>query len=110
MTLPNATAAIIPIEKLRDYLLSSEHPVGRYKAAFFRSLGYRASEAEILEADLRSLIAAQSEELETTDYGKKYAITGTLTGPNGRSAEVVSVWIILADEDTPRFITAYPED
>jgi len=110
MKLPNADTAIIPAEKLRDYLLSSEHLIGRYKAAFFRSLGYRDVDWEALEAGIRELLSGEVDELEATDYGKKYAVTGNLTGPNGRSAAVVSVWIILAGEDTPRFITAYPEE
>ena len=40
MRLPNAAKAVIPIEKLRDYLTSITHPAGRFKAAFFLSLGY----------------------------------------------------------------------
>ncbi|HET7673949.1 MAG TPA: hypothetical protein VFL54_00355 [Gammaproteobacteria bacterium] len=40
MKLPNAGAAVILPEKVRDYLLSPTHPIGRYKAAFFRSQGY----------------------------------------------------------------------
>jgi len=28
-------AAIIPRTKLRDYLLSPRHPIGRFKSAFF---------------------------------------------------------------------------
>jgi hypothetical protein len=35
MNLPAADRALIQPEKLRDYLLSTEHPVGRFKAAFF---------------------------------------------------------------------------
>ena len=41
--------------------------------------------------------------------GQKYEIRAILTGAGGRSAEIVSVWIILADEDVPRFVTACPE-
>lgn len=40
MKLPERDRAIIDAEKLRDYLLSPSHPVGRFKAAFFASLGY----------------------------------------------------------------------
>jgi len=36
----DSAAAIIAPEKLRDYILSTAHPIGRYKSAFFRSLGY----------------------------------------------------------------------
>jgi hypothetical protein len=37
--LPGGERAIIDPEKLRDYVLSRAHPVGRFKAAFFASLG-----------------------------------------------------------------------
>ncbi|WP_420812613.1 hypothetical protein [Nitrosococcus wardiae] len=29
---------------MRNYLLSDTHPIGRFKAALFRGLGYRQSE------------------------------------------------------------------
>jgi hypothetical protein len=51
-----------------------------------------------------------AETMNITEYGIKYSISGSITGPNGRSANVVSVWIILTGEDVPRFVTAYPEE
>lgn len=39
MRLPNADRAAIDAAKIRDYLLSEMHPVGRFKAAFFSTLG-----------------------------------------------------------------------
>ncbi|MFI5395377.1 MAG: DUF6883 domain-containing protein [Candidatus Binatia bacterium] len=36
--------------KVRDYLLSKEHPVGHFKAAFFEALGYSAAEWQRLDA------------------------------------------------------------
>jgi hypothetical protein len=54
MRLPNADNAIIPMEKLRDYLLSSRHPIGRFKAAFFAGLGYTKPDSARLGQDLRS--------------------------------------------------------
>jgi hypothetical protein len=41
-------------------------------------------------------------------YGVKYVIRANLKGPNGRSCELVSVWIVLEGENMPRFVTAYP--
>ena len=38
--MPNCSKAVLAPEKLRDYLLSPLHPIGRYKALFFRTLGY----------------------------------------------------------------------
>ena len=48
MAIPNADAALIPPEKLRDYLLDEQHPIGGSKAKWFRSLGYDSAHAEIL--------------------------------------------------------------
>ena len=92
------------------HLLSPTHPIGRYKALFFRTLGYEQSNWRQLESQVRSLLARPAEPLESTEYGTKYAITAPLTGLNGRMAEIVSIWIILAGEDMPRFVTAYPKD
>jgi hypothetical protein len=41
-------------------------------------------------------------------FGRKYLVRGTLRGPNGRQAEVVAIWIILAGDTIPRFVTAFP--
>ena len=90
--------------------MSPVHPIGRYKALFFRTLGYDQTSWQQLETDLRALTSLPAEPLESTEYGKKYAIIGLLTGLNGRVAEIVTVWIILAGEAVPRFVTAYPKD
>jgi hypothetical protein len=108
--LPNAEFAKVPPENLQDYLLSPAYSIGRYKAAFFRSLGYDQDGCEALAADLRTLLEDDAETMNITEYGIKYSISGSITGPNGRSANVVSVWIILTGEDVPRFVTAYPEE
>ena len=42
MTLPHASAGVIERPKVEDYLLSATHPVGRFKAVFFRALGFTA--------------------------------------------------------------------
>ena len=106
----NATTAIVPVEKLRDYLLSPTHPIGRYKATFFRSLGYSQDTWERLEVDLRAMLAQDAEPAEASSYGQKYVVSGSLTGPTGRSARVIAVWTILTGDDTPRFVTAYPKE
>jgi len=106
---PNASRAIIETTKLRDYLLSPSHPVGRFKAPFFAALGYSQEQWPQLEADLRAqLILHDAQPVAASSYGQKYEIRAILIGPSGRSAEVVSIWIILAGEDAPRLVTAYP--
>jgi len=109
LKLPNVENAVIDSEKLRDYLLSPSHPVGRFKAAFFSSLGYRQEDWKQLEADLRRQHLTKDAVLHReTSYGRKYEIHGRIRGPAGKTREVVSVWIILVDEEVPRFVTAYP--
>ena len=49
-----------------------------------------------------------AEEGVRSAYGRKFVITGPLTGPSGRTAILVSVWAIPTGEETPRFVTAYP--
>ncbi len=55
MKLPEAHRAVIAPAKLRDYLLSSSHPVGRFKVPFFASLGYTATDCQRLEQDLLTI-------------------------------------------------------
>ncbi|MBV6416293.1 MAG: hypothetical protein CMLOHMNK_00824 [Steroidobacteraceae bacterium] len=110
MAVIDAGGAIIPSQKLREYLLSATHPIGRYKAAFFTALGYTPEAWEVLERDLRDLLRGPVRELEVTEYGQKFATHGELKGPAGRKAAVVAVWITLVGETAPRFVTAYPED
>ena len=110
MRIPNADRAFIDSAKLRDYLLSRSHPVGRFKATFFLALGYSAEAWRQLESDLRSQhLSRDATPEESIVYGQKYTIRATLVGPSGRSAEVVSVWVVRTGEDFPRFLTAYPE-
>ena len=53
MLLPNADRATIEPAKLRDYLLSTGHPVGRFKARFFAALGFSAERWQELEEAFR---------------------------------------------------------
>ena len=108
MKLPNSEHANISPGKIRDYLLSAEHPIGRFKARFFRALGYTPEDWERLAADLVSAAQTHDAEAIRSPYGEKFRIVGRLTGPNGRSAEVISVWIRLPGADDPRFVTVYP--
>lgn len=108
IVIPNADEAIIPPEKVRDYLLSVSQPVGKFKAVFFSARGYTATDWQQLEADLRALLVYEAELGERTEYGQKYVIRGRITGPAGKRAEIATAWIILEGESRPRLITAYP--
>ena len=109
MRLPAVGAAFVGQDKIRDYLLSQSHPVGRFKARFFFSLGYSREEWQALRTDL--LRHAEENEAVATErnrYGQKYEIRGRIRGPSGKAAALVAVWILLRDEEFPRFVTAFP--
>lgn len=111
MKIPGGDRARIEPEKVRDYLLSLEHPVGRFKAAFLSKLGFSRAEWPVLAARLRDIAISGDAVLgQVSHFGQKYEVRGTLIGPSGRSAYFVTVWILLKNEDFPRFVTAYPGD
>lgn len=109
MRIPNADRAVIEPTKLRGYLLSASHPIGRFKAPFFLGFGYSPEGWRRLESDLRNQHLSQdATPADRSPHGRKYVIRAPLVGPSGRAAEVVSVWVVRAGEDIPRFVTAYP--
>jgi len=86
MNLPAGEQAIVDPAKIRDYLLSPEHPVGRFKAVFFNALGYSQDDWSRLQADLLALAASEDATIgQASDYGQKYEVRGSLHGPGGRS-------------------------
>ena len=64
---------------------------------------------------LRSVFAVtgirdgQVSDTETSPYGIKYEVRGTLTGPNGGTLHVVTVWITLEATGETRFVTLFPD-
>jgi hypothetical protein len=107
--LPNATRAVVSDAKVREYLLSSLHPIGRFKAAFFRSLGFSEDDWEQLR-DALLAIASMDEAFpgQPSTFGQKFEIRAKLVGPSGREAEIVTVWMVTNGQDFPHFVTAHP--
>ncbi len=109
MRLQGAERAIIEAAKIRDYLLSPFHPVGRSKAAFFTSLGYARADWEVLANDLRRhALEHEARVGKPTVHGRKFEVRGNSQGPAGRSRGVITIWIVLDGEYAPRFVTAFP--
>ena len=98
-------------DKLRDYLLSPTHADGRAKAEYLGRLGYSQDRFERLETDLREqVLSSEAQPGGASRYGQKYEILGPLTGPNGQTAWVRTIWIILAGETAPRLVTLIPAE
>jgi hypothetical protein len=109
MKIPGADRLLVEASKVTDYLLSREHPVGRFKAVFFNALGYSREGWTELQRDLaRTGLSEEASLGESNQYGQKYKVAATIRGPSGREAEVITVWIVRRGEDFPRFVTAHP--
>jgi hypothetical protein len=107
--LPNAARVRVPDAKVRDYLLSSSHPVGRFKAVFFLALGFSLERWEMLRDALLDIgTGGNAAPGQASPFGQKFEIRATLVGPSGRRADVVTVWIVPIGQDFAHFVTAHP--
>ena len=108
MKLPGADRARIDDLKVRGYLLSPVHPVGRFKARVFAAAGFGESTAEQFVAELRRIAeSGEVEETEDIKFGQKYTVPGELHGPAGL-VRVLTVWIQEPDQLAPRLVTVQP--
>ena len=109
MKLSNGASAVVDIEKLRDYCLSSQHPEGRHKARVFLSaLGMTPADAGKLR-DILLSAAVMNNEVSITNadkYGCRYSLDVVVT-LGSRKALVRSAWIIKTGEDFPRLVSCY---
>ena len=106
--MPNAQGAIIDEAKLRGYLLSDVHPVGRFKARFFAARGFTEANWGEFSAALRAQHLTEPATPGTAAaFGQAYTIRAILKGPTG-AALVTSVWFLPTGDDASRFVTAYP--
>jgi hypothetical protein len=105
---PDFRLGVVDDAKLLDYLLARSHPVGREKARYFRSIGFRPQTARALRRALlrhasQNPVAARLE----TAFGAKYVVEGPLEAPNGTYV-MRSIWFVAHDAEAPKFVTAYP--
>jgi hypothetical protein len=108
MRIPGAEHAVIDPFKIRSYLLSTEHPIGRQKAAFFAMLGYRRANWREFAQLMQEHVATEHAMLMgVTQFGTKYAVVAFVTGQTS-SPTIISVWIVRTGETFSRLVTAYP--
>ena len=80
------------------------------KSNFLRKGGYTLDNWQHLERDLRVQILPQDAiAIEKTVYGELFEIRAPLTGPNGMTQNVKTIWIVEAGHDTTKFVTLYPD-
>ena len=108
MRLPSAEAVEIDVRKVRDYLLSPTHPIGRHKARVFAALGFDDSSVEAFISEIRR-IAATGEVTRITEtmFGRKYVVIAELNGTVG-TVSVQTVWMQARGKLTVRLVTVIP--
>ena len=108
MRLPSADAVEIDVRKVRDYLLSAKHPIGRHKARFFAALGFTEVAVTEFIAEIRRIAASEDVvSVEDTEFGRKYTVGGQLKGPLGAAA-IDTVWIKEPGKSVVRLVTVLP--
>jgi hypothetical protein len=109
MPIPDADLAFVPADKISDYLLDEQHPIGAGKAKWFHSLGYDVARPSELEEALRNLVG-RSDNFSRKDspHGVKYVVSASILTPNGKTVNVTTVWIVEPSDPCPRLVTAYP--
>jgi hypothetical protein len=106
--LPGADDVRIDERKVREYLLSRSHPVGRFKARVFAALGFDEISADVFVAEIRRIaLEGEVSEVEDTEFGPKYTVPGDLKGPAG-AAQVLTVWIQESGQPSVRLVTVRP--
>ena len=109
MNLPRAEQAVVPQNKVENYLLHLGHPIGGDKARFFLRFGFGRDEWTVLADALRQHAREHPVAISVSDSdGVTYLVEGLLDTPSGRHPRVRSVWLLETGELAPRFITAYP--
>ena len=95
-------------DKLTRYLLL---PQARGdKSTFLARAGYTRENADQLLRDLRTqILPLEAVALESNTFGRYYEIRGTLTGPNGVTLDVCTIWITEHLSGVTKFVTLIPD-
>ncbi len=111
--MPYASAAVTPKEKFLKYSLDPTNPRSRGKPeAYQRGLGYTRENAAGLIAQIHHAVTSgdvRPFELERSQHGAKFKYRIPVTGPNGKTKDVIAVYQIDNGSQKPRMITNYLE-
>jgi hypothetical protein len=99
--------AKIPLEKITEYLLVPRE--WDDKSKFLAQAGFLRDNPELLSRAIRTLAAdVDAAEDRTNEYGVFLRVEGELQGPNGRSLQVVTIWLRWHSDGQVRFVTLKP--
>lgn len=99
---------IIAPEKLTQYLLVLRRR--NDKSRWLAQAGYTRKNWQLLEKDLRAqILLHEATSTESTPYGQMHEIKGELTGPNGKTLAICTIWMTEVASKKTKFITLYPD-
>lgn len=103
---PPANTVIVR-EKVTRYLLV---PQARGdKSGFLERAGYTLDDADQLLRDLRLQLPLDAVPTKSNKFGQYYEIRGSLTGPNGVTLAVRTVWMTEHLSGVTKFFTLLPD-
>lgn len=106
--LPNYEDAVIPEEKLTKYALDLNGVAPDKAIAFDKALGYNKDNYEELIKNIRDNLPKYKSTVKGKDqYGQRYQVIMRLTGANGKSANVLTGWILDAETGKTRLTSIY---
>lgn len=105
--LPKRFAALIPREKFVEYALNPIKNPDK-ALAFSRALGYDINNFNALIDNIRENLGRfPATSKGDRGYGEQYEVRMTMTGPNGKTAGVITAWIDDKDTKEMRLVSAY---
>lgn len=103
-----STTAIISADKIKKYLLSPRKR--NDKSKWLAKAGYKPEDWQRLEKDLRTqILSLDAVSTDGTKYGQIYEIKGLLSGPNGKTLSICSIWMNEHESKLTKFITMFPD-
>ena len=112
-SMPNHPKETTQTEKFVNYSLDYNNPNAVGKAeAYERALGYTKSNAQGLISQIHNAVTSGTSkpyQVSETEYGTKYKYRISVTGPNGKTKNVIAVYQIDKGSSTPRLVTNYVE-
>ena len=106
--LPNADKVIIPEIKLTKYALNAKDGDPNKAAAFKLALGYDLTNYRLLIENIRKNVKNfNAVEKPDLGYGRRFEVMITLTGANGKTANVLTAWIVDKDTYQTRLTSLY---
>ncbi|HJQ70959.1 MAG TPA: hypothetical protein VKA70_18430 [Blastocatellia bacterium] len=107
--LPNYQDAVIEQKKLEGFSLNPFHDYGKNHARVFKSaLDFDQSNWALLAQRIQEgLPYCEAVLKKDFQYGKLYEVVLPITGPNGKTLNVLTAWIIEIGTDYPFLVTTY---